>query len=209
MRYDLAMRRGRPVFGLIALFIAAARCGLPPGPSDSPSSSGLHGEVSDPAGDAQSDARVRIAPDLIRATADVASGNLTLVIQFASGAFDRQTTRVSVLLDADLNASTGIAQRQGIGADYGIDLAAANGLANVTKADPAGCAAQLSCFTVVGSAPITIATDSLQVTVPLSLLGNSDGRMAFAMSSYVLVAAATAVVFDFMPDANLSPGRVQ
>ena len=94
-------------------------------------------------------------------------------------------------------------------ADYGIDLVASTTLANVTRADPAGCAAQLSCFNVAGSAPITVGTDSMQVTVPLSLLGNADGRMAFAMNAYVLVATATAVVFDVMPDANQSPARVQ
>jgi hypothetical protein len=198
------------VCSLAALVIAAAACGLPPGPSDSPSSSsGLRGEITDPAADTQPDARVRIAPDLIRATADVGGGNITLVIQFASGTFDHQTTRVSVLLDTDLNMSTGIAPRQGLGADYGIDLSAATTLANVTRADPSGCAAQLSCFNVVGSAPITVGTDSMQVVVPLSLLGNADGRMAFAMNSYVLVATATAVVFDFMPDANQVPGRIQ
>jgi len=156
-----------------------------------------------------SDARVRVAPDLVRATADVAAGNITFLIQFAPGTFDRQTTRVSVLLDTDENALTGIAQRQGLGADYGLDLAAATSLANITKADAAGCAAMLSCFNAVGSAPITVATDSMQVTVPLSLLGNTDGRMTFAMNSYVLVAVATAVIFDFMPDANQAPGRVQ
>ena len=203
------LRRSRAC-SLAAVVIAAAACGLPPGPSDSPSSSsGLHGEITDPAGDTQSDARVRIAPDLIRATADVGGGNITVVIHFAPGTFDHQTTRVSVLLDTDLNTSTGIAQRPGLGADYGIDLVASTTLANVTRADPAGCAAQLSCFNVAGSAPITVGTDSMQVTVPLSLLGNADGRMAFAMNAYVLVATATAVVFDVMPDANQSPARVQ
>jgi hypothetical protein len=209
MRYDRGVRRRWRVCGLVALAFGAVRCGLPPGPSDSPSSSTPRGEITDPAGDALSDARVRVAPDLIRASAEVTGGNINFVIQFAPGTFDPQTTRVSVLLDTDVNMSTGIAQRQGLGADYGIDLAAATALANVTKADPAGCAAQLSCFNVVGSAPITIATDSMQVAVPLSLIGSADGRMTFAMNSYVLVATATAVVFDFMPDANQSPARVQ
>src|SRR5438874_120611 len=130
------LRRSR-VCSLAAVVIAAAACGLPPGPSDSPSSSsGLHGEITDPAGDTQSDARVRIAPDLIRATADVGGGNITVVIHFAPGTFDHQTTRVSVLLDTDLNTSTGIAQRPGLGADYGIDFVASTTLANVTRADP-------------------------------------------------------------------------
>jgi len=209
MRYHLGMSRRLRVCALVALAGVGSWCGLPPGAPDSPSPAALHGEISDPQGDTQPDARVRVAPDLIHATADVAGGTITFVIQFASGTFDRQTTRVSVLLDTDMNASTGIAQRQGMGADYGLDVIPATAAANVTKADPAGCAAQLSCFTVVGSTPITVSTDALQVAVPLSLLGTADGRMTFAMNSYVLVAAATAVVFDFMPDLNQSPGRVQ
>jgi hypothetical protein len=49
----------------------------------------------------------------------------------------------------------------------------------------------------------------MQVTVSLSLLGNDDGRMSFRLNSNVLVTPLTSVVFDFMPDNNLPPGRVQ
>jgi hypothetical protein len=37
----------------------------------------------------------------VRATADVAAGSLTIVIQFAPGTLDRQTTRASMLSDRD------------------------------------------------------------------------------------------------------------
>jgi hypothetical protein len=47
------------------------------------------------------------------------------------------------------------------------------------------------------------------VTVPLSLLGNDDGRMSFQASSYVRVAPLTPVPFDYLPDNNLAPARVQ
>jgi hypothetical protein len=33
--------------------------------------------------------------------------------------------------------------------------------------------------------------------------------MSFLLSSYVLVGPLTTVAFDFMPDNNLPPGRVQ
>jgi hypothetical protein len=56
---------------------------------------------------------------------------------------------------------------------------------------------------------ITFVADSMQVIAPLSLLGNDDGRMSFQVSSYVLIAPLMPVVFDFMPDSNLPPGRVQ
>jgi hypothetical protein len=193
--------------GLTALLAAAGCSGSTTAPSTN--SQTLHGEVSDPTGDALSDFRVAVSPDLVHATADVVAGNVTFVIQLAPGTLDRQTTRVSVLLDTDQDASTGIRQPDGVGADYGIDLAASTSQATITKADPVGCAAHLSCFSAIGSAPITFVADGMQVTVSLSLLGNDDGRMTFQLSSYVLAAPLTSVVFDFMPDSNLPPGRVQ
>ena len=190
---------------LVAL--VAAGCSSSTGPTTA--STALHGEVTDPAGDAVQDARVARAPDLVSATADVASGTLTLVVQFAPGTFDRQTTRVAVLLDTDQNGSTGIRQANGTGADYNVDIVAASSLAVVAKANPTTCGAQGSCFDNVGSTSVSFMTDGVQVAVPLSLLGNDDGRMNFQMNAYVLVAPLTAVVFDFMPDVNLPPGRIQ
>ena len=193
------------------LFFAAVSCG---GSTTTPSttsvtSTTLHGEITDPIGDALSDSRVPVSLDLVRATADVAAGNITFVIQMASGTLNRQTTRVSVLVDTDQDAATGIRQSNGIGADYDIDLAAGTSLATINKADALGCAERISCFNPAASAPITFTADGMQVTVSLSLLGNDDGRMSFQLNSYVLVAPLTPVVFDFMPDNNLPPGRVQ
>jgi len=192
---------------VVALLFAATACtNSPAAPS---SNHAMRGDVSDPAGDALSDPRVPVAPDLVRATADVVAGNITFVLQFAPGTLDRQTTRVSVLLDADQDGSTGIQQAGGIGADYNIDLAAGTSQAAITRADPASCAAHLSCFAPVGSTAVTVAADSVQVIVPLSLLGNDDGRLSFQASSYVLVAPLTPVVFDVIPDSGLQPARVQ
>jgi len=168
----------------------------------------LHGDISDPVADALSDSRVAVAPDLVHATADVSGGNITFVVLLASGTFDRQITRVSVLLDTDQDGSTGIRQPDGLGADYDIDLAG-TGQATIMKADAVGCAARLPCFTAVGSAPIVIVPDGMQVTVALSLLGNDEGRMSFQLNANVLVAPLTAVISDFMPDINLPPARVQ
>jgi hypothetical protein len=168
----------------------------------------LHAEVTDPRGDQASDPLVPNPPDLVRATVDVAAGTLTVGVQFRPGTFDRQTTRVSIVLDTDRDPTTGIVQGAGLGADYGLDAVAATGQVIVTKADAAACAARLSCFNPVGSAPLTVAADGFQLSVPLSLFGSSDGRMTFRMSSYVVVAALAPIIFDFMPDTNLAPGRV-
>src|SRR5438445_3435168 len=161
-----AMRTIRAT-ALAALLVAGACSSStsPLGPATG--SSSLHGEVTDPVGDALADSRVPRPPDLVRATADVATGSLTIVIQFAPGTLDRQTTRVSVLLDTDQDGSTGIRQIDGIGADYGIDLAAATSQAGVSKANPVSCAARLACFDDVGSVPVVFVTDGMQVTVPL------------------------------------------
>jgi hypothetical protein len=189
------------------LLLAATAC---TSSTAAPSSSQtIRGDVSDPVGDALSDPRVPVAPDLVRVTADVAAGNITFVMQFAPGALDRQTTRVSVLLDTDQDGSTGIRQASGIGADYNIDVAAGTSQSAITRADPASCAAHLSCFVSVGSLPVTFSADSVQVIVPLSLLGNDDGLLSYQASSYVLVAPLTPVVFDFIPDSGLPPARVQ
>jgi hypothetical protein len=197
----------------LAAFLAAGACSSSTSPDRTPPTipPPLHGEVTDPAGDAIRDARVPVAPDLVRATADVVAGtgSVTFVIQFATGTFNRQMTHVSVLLDTDQNGSTGVRQVSGLGADFGVDLDAGTGQAAVTKANPANCDARLSCFDGIGLVPLTLAADGMQVTVPLSLLGNDDGRLNFQMSAYVMVAPQTPVVVDFMPDSNLPPGRIQ
>jgi len=166
-----------------------------------------HAEVSDSAGDTIVDGRQSIAPDLVRATADVSSGNITFVIQFAAGTLDRQTTRVAVLLDTDRNASTGISQGNGLGADYALDLTVSSSQGAITKADPVSCAARVTCFNPVGSMSFTVSTDQIVVVVPLATLGVGDGRLCFQIHSYVLFSPGDATIFDFMP--NSAPACIQ
>jgi hypothetical protein len=116
---------------------------------------------------------------------------------------------VSLLLDVDRNGSTGIGQGNGIGADYAVDFAAVSGLATITQANPSACAARQSCFSPTGSVPIVFGTDSMQATISLAAIGSVDGRLNFQLNSYAIVAPTTTVVFDFMPDNNQPPGRVQ
>ena len=59
--------------------------------------------------------------------------------------------------------------------------------------------------TVVGTVPVGFVTDGCDVTVPLSLLGNDDGR--FNLRVRVYAEPALPVVLDSMPDAGLA--RVQ
>ena len=202
----------RASLALLPAIVAAACGGSSTAPSTSSSGSApapLRADVTDPVGDTLADARVAVPPDLVRATITVASQTLTLVVSFAPGTLARQTTRVTALLDTDLNAATGIRQADGIGADFGLDFDANGGQAAIIKADPAGCAAGRSCFTNAGSAAITFGADTMQASVPLSALGGADGRMTFELTSYAIVAPLTPVAFDFLPDINLAPARVQ
>jgi hypothetical protein len=187
----------------VACVLALATCGsCSTSTSSSPSltSATLHVDVSDPVGDTVVDARVAVAPDLVRATADVAAGTVTFVVQFLAGTLNPQTTRVAVLIDTDRNGSTGIPQGSGLGADFGLDLVAATGQGVITKADPISCAAHLSCFTPIGSVSIVVDVDRMQVDVPLATLGGTDGRMCFQANSYVLFGVGNAVIFDFIPN---------
>jgi len=188
----------------IVCVVALTACGSP-STSTSPSltAAPLHFDVSDPVGDTAVDGRVAVPPDLVRAIVDVSAGNVTFVIQFAAGTLDHLSTRVVVLLDVDRNASTGISEGNGLGADFGLDLFAATGQGVITKADPVGCAAGQSCFTPVGSVSIVVGADSLQVSVPLTMLGGTDGRMCFQINSYVLFGVGSAVIFDFMPNSGV------
>jgi hypothetical protein len=61
-------------------------------------------------------------PDLVHGTIDVANSNVTFTIQFAVGTMNPQTTRLSLELDTDQNAATGITGASGLGIDYVLDL---------------------------------------------------------------------------------------
>jgi hypothetical protein len=197
-----------------ALIVAAASCG---GSSTAPAiaPAPLHGETDDAIGDTFTFVNgVPVPPDLVHATADVTAGNIAFVIQLAPGTLDRQTTRLSILLDTDQTAVTGIRQQNDLGADYGIELAASTGQATITKANGVGCAIPApvpACFTQIGSASINVGQDVIQVTVPLSLIGNDDGRLSFQVFSSTVVSTSPLSVIgtDAMPNVTAPAARVQ
>lgn len=175
----------------------------------------LHGEVSDPTGDAVAVAGVSNPPDLVHGTVDVLAGTITFNIRFAPVSFDRQTTGVSIDLDTDRNPSTGVSGGSGLGIDYVVSLwgptnqvvierALANGTCVSTLINP--------CFAAVGTASLIVNADGLQATVPLSLLGNGDGRLNFRVFAYYvasLLAGSPSILTDVMPNAALPPSSVQ
>jgi len=193
--------------GYLAAVLLASGCG---GSTAAPSPATLHAEVGDPVGDALADPSARVSPDLTHATVDVSNGSVTVAVRFAPGGFDPSTSRLTIQLDTDQNPSTGIRQAGGFGVEYTIDMPAFSSQANVLKAVPgAACTTIDPCYVPVGIVPLSVSGDSMTATVPLSLLGNSDGRFMFRMVAYVsLPGVASAYTSDAMPDMTLPPAHV-
>ena len=196
-------------FILVSLAVGTASCGSSPTASSS-SSVTFHAEASDPVGDAVSAPGVPSAPDLVHGTVDVANSNATFAIQFAPGTMSLQTTRLTVELDTDQNPATGITGASGLGIDYVLDLWAArtDSQTLIQHAMPATCSSGGVCYTDVGSAPLTLGTDTVSTTVPLAMIGNASGRMNVRVFAYASPQNATSAVADVMPDITLAPVHV-
>jgi hypothetical protein len=199
--------------GAVAAVLSVA-CGGSSTTAPSTTSVTLHGEVSDPIGEAVPVAGISHPPDLGHGTVDVPAGNVTFTIQFASATFDRQTTGVLIDLDTDKNPSTGIAGGSGFGIDYVVSLWAPTNQVTIQKALANGpCStANNQCFTTVGTASLIVNADGVQATVPLALLGSGDGRLNFRVFAYYVASVSSGsptILTDVMPDASLPPGSVQ
>ena len=189
----------------VAAATAAVACGSS---STAPTTSGaLHADLTDPKGDAVGPAGVTNPADLVGGTVDVNGGALTIVLRFAPGTLDGQTTRVAIDLDTDQNASTGNAS-VGMGIDYSLDVFARTNQTKVTQATPATCASGGSCFTEIGAGTLTVGTDTLTATVPLSMLGGASGRMNLRINAYYFQSGPPTAVGDWMPDNSLAAAHV-
>lgn len=189
------------VLGAIVLLTAA--CGSSTtAPTNAPPT--LHAEVTDPAGDGVASAGVPTPPDLIHGTVDVAGGNLTVTIQFAPGTLDLSTL-LTIELDTDQNAATGIVAATGIGIDYVLSLYGPTQTL-VQRANPSTCGTGGDCYTQVGTASLSMGTDTMTTTVPLSMLGNASGRLNYRVFAGVL--AHPTITTDVMPDVTLPPAHV-
>jgi hypothetical protein len=189
---------------LATVLLASAWGGSTAAPTPAP----LHAEIGDPAGDALPDPSDRISPDLVHGTIDVSNGNITIAVRLAAGSYDPSTVRLTVQLDTDSNASTGI--RSGnLGVEYIVDMFAASGQAAVLKAVPTGaCTATDPCYVQTSTAPLSVSTDGMTVTLPLSAVGSSDGRLLFRVLSYLSMPGLSTAIDDAMPDMALAPAHV-
>jgi hypothetical protein len=169
----------------------------------------FHVEVTDPVGDAVASPGVPNSPDLVHGTVDVIGGSITFTIQFAPGTLDRQTTRLTIELDTDQNPSTGITGASGLGIDYILDMWAARTTQTlIQQAMPTTCSSGGVCYMDVGTASLSLGTDSMAATVPLATLGSASGRVNYRVFAYASQSTTPTVVADVMPDINLSPAHV-
>jgi hypothetical protein len=118
-------------------------------------------------------------PDLVWGSVQTTSdGNVKLMVRFASGTFNSSTTVADVELDTDQNPSTGSAGSDSgctndgtvFGDDYFVEMQSgfANNQALIFKAI-GGC----NNFAQIGTATVTIFTDGMDVTFPLTMLTNT------------------------------------
>lgn len=174
-----------------------------------PSANTLHAEVVDRAGDAVASPGVANPPDLVHGTVDVTSGNITFTIQFAPGTLLSQSTRLTIELDTDQNPSTGNTGASGLGIDYILDLWAARASQTlVQQAMPATCSSGGVCYVQVATGSVSVGTDTLATTVPLTTLGNASGRLNYRVFAYVSPQPTPTVTADVMPDITLPPAHV-
>jgi hypothetical protein len=200
---------------IAATVVSSFACGGSKSPSSpSPAPATLKGTAIDAAGDRETVLGVSIPPDLIGATIDVSGGSATILVTFAPGSLEPTFTLFSILLDTDENPATGNA---GLGADgttFGWDYSItgvnpqASTIAQISRALGPGQQGQV---TGVGTATVTFpAADQARVTVPLSTLGNDDGRMNFKVNVRQWIAGTNSTgVIDWMPDVGQAAASVR
>jgi len=164
-----------------------------------------YGSVSDPVGDAvfaTSALDGGGAPDIVFGSLTVSNGSLAISIRFAPGSFDPARMFAGALLDIDQNPNTG---HPGVNAGGTLDAGVIGSEFIIYMGSawfPQGQILQyagppINTFNVVGNAPFTFASDTLNATVPLSLLNNDEGLMNFKFNSGV---RGTNITADVAPD---------
>ena len=154
----------------------------------SPAHGLIHAEIRDTSVDSLPDIRVPVSPDLVLAVVDVGPADVAFTFRFRPGSFDRSTTRLTVDLDIDQSAATGVA-----GVEYRVHIFPAGGRgADVLRTADS---------VVTGKIPVSCVEDGCDVTVPRKLLGEDDGRFDFRVSVYA--EQALPIVLDVLPDVGL------
>jgi hypothetical protein len=203
------------IAGVLALLISGgcAAHTKPLGDQDKP----MSGMLTDPRGDVTPSTQLPTPPDLVAATIEVSHGVFTLTISFARGTLSPQTS-VTVYLDTDENPSTGEktfkTDSAPIGADYVIRGLQPHDPAKASLTHQTGSNQQDFNGIVDVTTP---APDTRRIELPLSRLGNDDGRLRFKVMCAQVVSftptnqgsTQTIVYADTMPDVGGKAGVVK
>lgn len=178
----------------------------PSTPTPAPTPRNLRGDVTDRISDTGAFSGVSVAPDLRAGSIEITSGNLMLItVRCAPGTFSPATTFLQFELDVDRNPITG-SPFEALGLDYIIDMGSSYyaGQARVSRFVGG------TQYQAVGTVPISVVADGIDVGIPLSLMGNDDGRVNFrVISSYYLGGDGFSTILDYMPDTGVPAGVVQ
>jgi hypothetical protein len=185
----------------------------------------LVGTVVDATGDSSAGGGTPPFPDLISATLTVDQGDLNISVRFAPGTFSAATTLVNLVLDTDENATTGspgvdsecVNDAATVGTDFVVNTSSNFYGSNVVvhryvnQATPPA----RSCNTFAGPSTVGTASfvaDGVDFVIPLSALGNDDGRLRFKVltGSHIpsVCPSCFTTVQDYMPNVGFPPGRV-
>jgi hypothetical protein len=215
-------RSWRPALAGLTASIAISACGGST-PTAAPSTtSALSASLTDPAGDAVNPAVLRNGvsvlpviraslPDLIAATVNVSGGTFTGTVSLAPGTLSHTDTSVCFLLDIDENASTGTPSVAGdvrLGYDYSV-CAVNPRNSTIGQVSRLGGGQAVG----IGSVGVTFPTaDQIRVVVPLAMLENDDGRMAFKVNVIQFVddpVVFNSGIIDWMPDIGAAAGLIR
>ena len=172
------------------------------------------GRLTDPSGDTVSRSSVAVSPDLVAAAIEVGSGTVDVAVALAAGTLSQSQTMCAVLFDTDENASTGSPGVDGdasdaslMGVDYMLNAISPRDSMRAQVLRATG----PNQFTVVGSTPVVLTSpQQFRLSLPLSALGNDDGRLRFSLTCSQWISDTTVSgITDYMPDLGTTPALVR
>ncbi len=145
----------------------------------------LVGQLRDPAGDATPNPALPRSPDLVSTSVSRIGNTLLFRIRFAPLSFNQTATAITLFLDTDRNASTGL---PGLTSDCGLDSAIMGSEYLVTAQNNRGqiynYAGSCNTFTLGPAANVVNVVNGFDVTVPLASIGGDDGELNFKVATY-------------------------
>ncbi len=178
----------------------------------------LAGSGTDAVGDALADTALAKSPDLLTAELVKENGEARLQVRFADQSYDSANTVVVVLVDADLNAATGVSG-SGTGDDegaHGADYVFFLDLRTPFNSFLLSCAGPVvdDCTGVASTVSrleaTVMGTSGLNATAS-DVFGARDSPVRFKVGVFALegISVGGDIFLDYMPDAGVDPIRVE